>query len=252
MTEETKKTEQKKDTQVAVEKAPEATGPESAPLKGILGTKVGMTRVYSDDVTMVPVTVISAAGLVVSLVKTKETDGYNAVQVAYGDVPERKLTKAEVNHFVKKKLAVKRHIHEFRVDDPSAFKIGQIVPVSVFKKGEWVQASGMTKGKGFAGVIKRFGFSGGPHSHGHGEYRRSPGSSGGQGPQHVLPGTRKPGHMGHIWSTVPSVCVVDVDEEKNLILLGGSVPGPNGNFVVLRPSRRKVKVPQKQTKKGKK
>ena len=211
-----------------------------APLKGLLGTKIGMTRVFVDDTRMVPVTVVTAENLIVTQVKTKTNDGYDAVQVGYGDVVERKISKAEVGHFKKKNVTLKRWTHEFRVKDTSEFKVGQAVPVSVFSKGDWLQVSGLTKGKGYAGVVKRHGFAGLPHSHGNGEYRNHPGSSGAQGPQHVLPGTRKPGHMGHVWSTVPRIEVVDVDTERNLILLRGSVPGPNGNFVVLRPTSRHI------------
>jgi len=226
---------------------------EAAPLKGLVGTKIGMTRIFVDDARMVPVTVISTAGNIVTLVKTKASDGYDAIQVGYGDVIEKKLSKAEAQHLIKKGLTPKRWLKEFRVKDTAPFKIGQPVPVSVFAKGEWVQVSGTTRGKGYAGVMKRHGFAGLPHSHGNGEYRRHPGTSGAQGPQHVLPGTRKPGHMGVVWSTVPKIEVVDIDAEKNLILLRGSVPGPNGNFVVLRPTSRAVKVSvQPQSKKAKK
>ena len=225
------------------ENQPEAAVAENtaAPLKGIVGIKIGMTRAFTSDARMVPVTVISADGVVVSQVKTKATDGYDAVQIAYGDVDkDRKLSKAEVAHLTKKGVALKRHLREFRVKDAAPFKVGQNVPVAVFATGEWLQVSGLTKGHGYAGVVKRHGFGGLPHSHGHGEYRRHPGSNGAQGPQHVLPGTRKPGHMGHVWNTVPKIEVFDVDTERNLILLRGSVPGPNGNFVVLRPTSRRV------------
>jgi len=208
----------------------------AAPLKGLVGTKVGMTRIFLNDTTMVPVTVVSAEGIVVSNVKKQETDGYAAVQVSYGDIVNRKLSKAELGHFEKKNLKPKRFLREFPVDDAAPFQLGQVVPVTSFQKGDLVDVSGMNKGRGFAGGVKRHGFSGGPHSHGHGEYRKSPGSSGAQGPQHVLPGTRKPGHKGHVWQTIQNVEVVDVDTEKNLVLLRGSVPGPNGNFVVIRPS----------------
>ena len=118
--------------------------------------------------------------------------------------------------------------------------MGQTVPVSVFAKGDWVQVSGFTKGKGFAGSIKRHGFAGMAHSHGNGEYRRSPGSSGAQGPQHVMPGTRKPGHMGYVYSTIPKIEVVDIDQERGLVLLRGSIPGPNGNKIVIRPTSKYV------------
>jgi large subunit ribosomal protein L3 len=220
-----------------------AAAVEQAPLKGILGTKIGMTSVFVDETTMVPVTVILSEGAVVSQVKTVETDGYNAVQVGFGDVLDRKLSKAEVQHFSKKGLKPKREIAEFRVKDASPFKVGQSVPVSVFEKGEFVQVAGVNKGKGYAGSVKRHGFKGGPHSHGHGEYRNSPGSSGAQGPQHVLPGTRKPGHLGAVWQTVPRIQVVEIDTEKNLVLLRGSVPGPNGATVIISPMKKgKVKA----------
>jgi large subunit ribosomal protein L3 len=235
---------------------PEATAAapaiETAPLKGLLGTKIGMTRIPLDNTRMVPVTVVDAGGIVVTQVKSADKHGYNAVQVGYEDVVERKLSKAEAQHLLKQKLPLKRWLHEFLVKDTAPFKVGQPVPVSVFAKGDWVQVSGMTKGKGYAGVIKRHGFAGLPHSHGNGEYRASPGSSGAQGPQHVLPGTKKPGHMGHIWSTVPKMEVVDIDQEKGLVLLRGSIPGPNGNHVVIRPTSKHVKAKAKTEAKKKK
>jgi len=248
MSEEAKTTEQ--------QSAPEATAAavETAPLKGLVGTKIGMTRIPVDSARMVSVTVVDAAGIVVTQVKSTEIDGYNAVQVGYEDVAERKLSKAEAQHLLKKSVPLKRWLHEFRVKDAAAFKVGQPVPVSVFAKGDWVQVSGFTKGKGYAGGIKRHGFAGLPHSHGNGEYRGSPGSSGAQGPQHVLPGTKKPGHLGHIWSTIPKMEIVDVDQEKGLVLLRGSIPGPNGNRIVIRPTSKHVKAvkAQAETKKKKK
>ena len=215
---------------------------ETAPLKGLVGTKIGMTRIYINDSQMVPVTVISTIGNVITQIKTKAHDGYDAVQVGYGDVAEKKISQPEAKHLSKKGLALKRWLREFRVKDSSVFKVGQSVPVSVFAKGELLQVSGITRGKGYAGVVKRHGFAGLPHSHGNGEYRRHPGSSGAQGPQHVLPGTRKPGRMGFVSSTIPKIEVVDIDVEKSLILVRGSVPGPNGNFVVLKPTSRVVKA----------
>jgi large subunit ribosomal protein L3 len=200
-----------------------------------------MTRIFVDEKNMVPVTVISAQGLVVSQVKTKATDGYEAVQVGYEDVLDRKLGKAEVTHFKKKNVPVKRHLHEFRVSNAGQFKVGQAVPVTGFAKGDLVKVTGRSKGKGYAGVVKRHGFAGLPFSHGNGEYRNHPGSSGAQGPQHVLPGTKKPGHLGHAWKTMQNVEVVDVDVERNLILIKGSIPGPNGNFVVVSPAKKTAK-----------
>jgi large subunit ribosomal protein L3 len=219
----------------------------AAPLKGIVGTKIGMTRIFIDETRMIPVTVIETAGNVVTQIKTKATDGYDAVQVGYGDVIEKKISKAEAQHLAKKNVPLKRWLHEFRVKDTTPFKVGQPVPPSVFAKGEWLQVSGTTRGKGYAGVMKRHGFAGLPHSHGNGEYRRHPGTNGAQGPQHVLPGTRKPGRMGFVWSSVPKIEVADVDTERNLILLRGSVPGPNGNFVVLKPTSRYISPASKQS-----
>lgn len=216
------------------------TTTESAPLKGLVGKKIGMTRVFVDDNRMESVTVISVDGNVITQVKTKADAGYDAVQVGFEPVLDKKLSKAEVQHFAKKGLKPMRWLREFRVTDTAPYKIGQAVPVTNFTVGEWVQVSGNTRGKGYAGVMKRHGFAGLPHSHGNGEYRRHPGTNGAQGPQHVLPGTRKPGHMGVIWSTVPKVQVVGVDTERNLILLRGSIPGPNGNFVVLKPTSRYI------------
>lgn len=231
-------TDEVKTSEVAASAATnEAT---SAPIKGIVGTKIGMTRVFTDEAKMIPVTIVSSDGVVVTQVKTQENDGYNAIQVGYEDVLERKISRAEAQHLVKKNIPLKRQLREFRVGDPSQFQVGQKVLASVFAKGDWLQVSGLSKGKGFAGVMKRHGFAGLPHSHGNGEYRRHPGTNGAQGPQHVLPGTRKAGHMGHVNKTEPKIEVVDVDVEKNLILLKGSIPGPNGNFVVLRPTSKKV------------
>lgn len=244
--------EEAKATETTEAPATPAPAVEAAPLKGLLGIKVGMTRIPLDNTKMVPVTVVEASGIVVTQVKSATTDGYNAVQVGYEDVAERKLSKAEAQHLLKKSVPLKRWLHEFRVKDAAPFKVGQPVPVSVFAKGEWVQVSGMTKGKGYAGSVKRHGFKGMAFSHGNGEYRNSPGSSGAQGPQHVLPGTKKPGHLGHIWSTVPKMEIVDVDQEKGLVLLRGSIPGPNGNHVVIRPTSKHVKVVKAQEVKKKK
>ncbi len=230
--------EAKETTNETTQDAAEQSG---AVLNGLLGTKIGMTRIFVDEKNMVPVTVISAQGLVVSQVKTKATDGYEAVQVGYEDVLDRKLGKAEVTHFKKKNVPVKRHLHEFRVSNAGQFKVGQAVPVTGFSKGDLVKVTGKSKGKGYAGVVKKYGFAGLPFSHGNGEYRNHPGSSGAQGPQHVLPGTKKPGHMGHVWKTMQNVEVVDVDVERNLILIKGSVPGPNGNFVVVSPAKKTAK-----------
>ena len=241
--------EQQNEAKTETADSASAAAVEAAPLKGLIGTKVGMTRVFSEEAKMVPVTVIATDGIIVTQVKTKETDGYSSVQIGYGEIKEKNISKSEAQHLVKKGAPLRRWLREFRVEDTAPFKVGQPVPATVFQKGDWLQVSGTTKGHGYAGVVKRHGFAGLPHSHGNGEYRNRPGSSGAQGHQHVIPGTKKPGHMGVIWSTVPKIEVVDVDAERNLVLLKGSVPGPNGGFVVLRPTSRHISASSQAAKK---
>lgn len=238
---EVKQDEKKAEAAPAEEKT---SGVETAPLKGLVGHKIGMTSVFISANEQVAVTVIQSSGAIVTQVKLKETDGYNAVQVGCEELPDKKANKAQAGHFKKKNIPLKRWLHEFPVQDAAPFKPGQSVPVTVFQKGDWVEVMGINKGKGFSGVMKRHNFGGLPHSHGHGEYRRSPGSSGGQQPQRVIPGTRKPGHYGHVRNTVPKIQIVDIDAEQNLILVSGSIPGPNGNRVVIRPTKKKIPLPQ--------
>jgi large subunit ribosomal protein L3 len=207
---------------------------EAAPLKGIVGTKIGMTRIFVDDTRMVPVTVVSTEGNIVTLVKTKASDGYDAVQIGYGDVAEKKLSKAEAQHFVKKGLKPKRWLKEFRVKDVAPFKVGQPVPATVFAKGEWLQVSGTTRGKGYAGVMKRHNFRGLPASHGASDKKRSPGSlASRRALGRVVPGQRMAGHAGHEITSTIKIEVINVDPAQNLIYLGGAVPGPAGGLVTI-------------------
>ncbi len=207
-------------------------------LPGILGTKLGMTHIFSEEGKMIPVTVIEAGPVFVTQIKNGETDGYAAVQVGFGEAREKHLTWPKFGHL--KKAGVGRNLRtlrEFRVEDPSTFELGQEFDASIFEVGEKVAVTSTSKGKGFAGGVKRHHFKGQHMTHGYMTHRR-PLSSGATGPQHVFKGTRKPGHMGHETVTQLGLKVVKVDAERNLILVDGSVPGPNGTLVVIKRSSR--------------
>lgn len=202
-------------------------------LPGLLGTKIGMTHLYDDEGRMVPVTVIQAGPVVVTQIKTTETDGYNAVQVGYGDAKEKHLTFPKFGHL--KKAGVSRnlrHLREFRVDDPGQYTLGQEIDASVFAGGDVVTVTGVSKGKGFQGGVKRHHFKGQHMTHGYMTHRR-PLSSGATGPQRVFKGTRKPGRMGGDQVTQKGLKVFRVDTERNLLLVDGSVPGANGALVTI-------------------
>ncbi|TLM80461.1 MAG: 50S ribosomal protein L3 [Actinobacteria bacterium] len=200
----------------------------------ILGTKLGMTQVWSDDDRLVPVTVIEAGPCVVSQVKTEKTDGYRAVQIAYGDVREDRLTKPEAGHLKKAKVDPKRHLAEVRLDEGEEFKLGQKITVEAFEEGAIVHVTGTSKGKGFQGVMKRHNYRGGPGGHGS-HFHREPGSIGMCAtPSRVLKGLRLPGHMGSDTVTVRNLRVVRVDAEQNLLLVRGAVPGATGALLTVR------------------
>ncbi|MCU0315326.1 MAG: 50S ribosomal protein L3 [Fimbriimonadaceae bacterium] len=205
---------------------------------GILGTKIGMTHVFDGEGRMVPVTVIQAGPMYVTQIKTLEKDGYNAIQVGFGEMSDKNLTWPKYGHL--KKAGVKsnlRHLREFRVDSVDGFSLGQEIKVDVFEAGEAVDAIGISKGRGFAGGVKRHHFRGQHMTHGYMTHRR-PLSSGATGPQRVFKGTRKPGHMGTDQVTQSGLKVVSVDSERNLVLLSGSVPGANGALVTVNRSKR--------------
>ncbi|MEM9064162.1 MAG: 50S ribosomal protein L3 [Planctomycetota bacterium] len=209
----------------------------------LLGTKVGMTQVYIDDGTVVPVTVVEVHPNVVTQVKTDETDGYNAVQVATGDVAARNSTIPMIAHDHKAGTAPKRHHREFRVDDASGFELGQQIGLDQLEGVVFVDVTGQSKGKGFAGGMKRHGFKGQLASHGVERKHRSPGSIGGHANNagkagRIKKGKKMAGHMGDERVTVRSLDVVRVDAEKNLVLIKGPVPGANKSLVEIRPSRR--------------
>ena len=206
-------------------------------MAGLLGKKLGMTQVFTEEGERVPVTVIQAGPCAVTAVRDPERDGYRAVQLAYGETKEARLTKPQRGHLKRAGAGNLRHLAEFRIanTDDRAYEIGQNVGVAdVFEKGQKVKVSGLSKGKGFQGTIRRHGFSRGPVSHGSHNVR-APGSIGASAtPSHVMKGTRLPGQMGNRRVTQLGLTVVDVDPDRNLLILRGAVPGPEGAVVEVR------------------
>ncbi len=209
--------------------------------KGIIGRKIGMTQIFDEKGNVIPVTVIETGVNVVSQVKTIETDGYNAIQLGFGEIKDKHITKPEAGHFAKAKLANKKHLREFRLADISTYTVGTEVKADVFAAGDKIDVQGTSKGKGFQGVIKRHGQSRGPMGHGS-MYHRRPGSMGATStPGRVFKGKKLPGHMGKVTVTIQNLDVVKVDMDKNVLLVKGSVPGPKGAIL-------KVKAAVKATK----
>jgi len=210
-------------------------------VKGLLGTKLGMTQLWDADNQVVPVTVIAAATNVVTQVRQPETDGYNAIQVAYGEIEARKVNKPEGGHFAKAGVTPRRHVVEIRTSDAASYSVGQELSPELFTAGDEIDVTGTSKGKGFAGTMKRHGFSGVSASHGAHRNHRKPGSIGACAtPGRVFKGTRMSGRMGNDTVTTQNVTVHAVDAEKGLILLKGAVPGPRGGLVVLRSAAKKT------------
>jgi large subunit ribosomal protein L3 len=203
--------------------------------RGILGRKVGMTQVWDDHNRVVPVTVIEAGPCRVVQLKTPERDGYSAVQLAFGETKPGRLSKGELGHLGKAGAPPSRHLAELRVDDLSGFEVGQVVKADVFQAGERVDVTGISKGKGFAGVMKRHNFRGQGASHGNHKKHRAPGSIGACAtPARVFKGMRMAGQHGDRRTTTLNLEVIEGDAERNLILVRGAVPGPNGGIVFLR------------------
>jgi len=207
---------------------------------GILGRKVGMTSYFLPDGTCIPVTVIQAGPCTVVQIRTKERDGYEAVQLGFEDVPERKVNKPMRGHFERAGVKPKRILKEVPVISLEDVQVGQEVRVDIFKEGEKVVVTGKSKGRGFAGVMKRWDFSGGPDSHGTTKVHRRPMSSGPMGPQRVFKGKKMPGHYGNETVTIRGVEVVKVDPERNMLVVKGSVPGPRGGLLVIRKEKREI------------
>jgi len=204
-------------------------------VKGLLGTKLGMTQLWDADNRVVPVTVIAAGTNVVTQVRTPEVDGYNAVQIGFGEIEGRKVNKPDAGHFAKAGTTPRRHVVEIRTSGAGEYTVGQELSVETFAAGQEIDVTGTTKGKGFAGTMKRHGFSGVGASHGAHRNHRKPGSIGACAtPGRVFKGLRMAGRMGNNTVTTQNITVHAVDAEKGLILLKGAVPGPKGGLLVLR------------------
>ena len=208
-------------------------------LKGLIGRKIGMTQIFDESGRAIPVTLIESGPCFVSQSKNAETYGYSAVQLAFGEVKPKRLSKAKLGHRKTNNLPPVRVLREFRTKKIDGINPGDELKASVFAEGEFVDVIGTSKGKGFAGAMKRHGFGGGPISHGQSDRQRSPGSSGsGTTPGRVFKGKRRPGHMGDVQVTSSHIRVAMVDPERNLIAVQGSVPGAKGGTVIIKEARK--------------
>lgn len=206
---------------------------------GVIGKKLGMTTIFDEQGLAIPVTVVKVDPIIVTQVKTVETDGYNAIQVGTVAAKEKHLTKAQIGHLKKNKIENLRYLQEFRVENPSEYTVGQQIEVSVLDNVKKVDVTGKSIGKGFQGTVKRWNFSRGPMAHGS-KNHREPGSIGaGTTPSRVIKGKRMAGNMGNERVTVTKLTLVKVDSENSLILIKGSVPGSEGKLVTIKPSRTK-------------
>ena len=204
--------------------------------KAILATKVGMTQIFNDEGMLIPVTVLQAGPCTVTQVKTEENDGYAAVQVGFGEIREKLVNKPVKGHFAKAGTAVRRFLREFRFENAAEYQVGQEIKADIFAEGDHVDATAISKGKGYQGAIKRHGQSRGPMTHGS-KYHRHAGSNGAASdPSRVFPGKKMPGQMGHVQVTVQNLEIVRVDAENNLLLVKGAVPGPKKSLVTIKES----------------
>jgi len=209
--------------------------PTTLNVKGLMGTKLGMTQVWDENNNLVPVTVISASSNVVTQIRNEEVDGYSAVQIGYGEIDPRKVNKPAKGHFEKAGVAPRRHLVELRTADAGEYELGQELSTEVFEAGIKVDVTANTKGKGFAGVMKRHGFAGVGASHGQHRNHRKPGSIGGAAtPGRVFKGMRMAGRMGNVRHTTQNLTIHSIDSENNLLLIKGAVPGPKGAVVLVR------------------
>ena len=215
-------------------------------MKGILGRKIGMTQVFTKSNKVVPVTVISVEPNIVTQIKTKENDGYEAIQLGFDTKREKLATKASIGHTNKANTTPKRFFKEIRGVDINNYTLGQEIKVDIFEEGEVVDVTGTTKGKGFQGVIKRHNQSRGPMGHGS-QYHRSPGSMGTMRPMRVFKGKKLPGHMGTLTVTIQNLEIIAVDLENNCLLVKGNVPGPKNSLVIIKSAvKANGKVNEKQ------
>ncbi|WP_036490061.1 MULTISPECIES: 50S ribosomal protein L3 [Nocardioides] len=216
-------------------------------VKGLLGTKLGMTQFWDENNQVVPVTVIAASTNVVTQIRQPEIDGYNAIQVGFGEIEARKVNQPDAGHFAKAGVTPRRHLVEIRTADAASYSIGQELSPELFAAGDEIDVTGTSKGKGFAGVMKRHGFHGVGASHGAHRNHRKPGSIGACAtPGRVFKGTRMAGRMGSDTVTTQNITVHAVDAEKGLIMVKGAVPGPKGGLVVLRSAAKSSPVSGKE------
>ena len=204
--------------------------------KGIIGKKLAMTQIFDEKGNVIPVTLIEAGPCVVAQKKTVENDGYAAIQLAYEDAKEKHLTKAELGHFKKAGITPKKHLKEFRLDDCSAYEVGSVVTVETFAAGEKVDITGITKGRGFSGCVKRWNHHILRMTHGTGPIHRQPGSMGVIDPARIFKNKKMPGQYGNEQVTILNLTAVKIDAEKNLIAVKGAVPGAKGSIVFIRDS----------------
>jgi len=203
-------------------------------VRAIWGKKLGMTQIFEGD-ALIPVTVVKTVSGVVVQKKTKEKDKYSAIQVGFEEVKKSRISRPLLGHFRKVNLLPKRYLREIRGEGVSSYKVGDEIKLNVFKKGDLVKVTGISKGKGFAGVVKRYGFKGGPASHGAAQWHRRPGSIGASSsPSRVFKGKKMPGRMGAKRVTVQNLEVIEVNEEKSLLLIKGSVPGKKGTLLFIK------------------
>ena len=204
--------------------------------KGIIGKKLAMTQIFDEKGNVIPVTLIEAGPCVVAQKKTVENDGYAAVQLAYEDAKEKHLTKAELGHFKKAGISPKKHLKEFRLEDCSAYEVGSVVTVETFAAGDKVDITGITKGRGYSGCVKRWGHHILRMTHGTGPIHRQPGSMGVIDPARIFKNKKMPGQYGNEQVTILNLSIVKIDAEKNLIAVKGAVPGSKGGIVFIRDS----------------
>ncbi len=213
--------------------------------KAIIGKKVGMTQIFDESGKVIPVTVVEAGPCVVTQKKTNETDGYEAVQLGFEDVKESKLTKPEAGHLKKAGVEAKKHLKEFRLEDAAAMNVGDVVKADTFAAGDWIDVTGITKGHGYQGVIKRHGAHRTDMTHGGGPVHRHAGSMGASSHQsRIFPGKIGAGQMGNVQVTIENLEIVKVDAELNMIVIRGAIPGPKGGLVYIRNTVKNHKVKQ--------
>ncbi len=207
--------------------------------KGLIGRKVGMTQVFDEDGVALPVTLIEAGPCYVTQVKTQDGEGYSSVQLGFEEANPKRLTRGQLGHLERNNLPPLKILREFKTKETNEIAEGDVLKADVFEKDEHVDVVGVSKGRGFAGVVKRYGFAGGPKTHGQSDRQRAPGSIGsGTTPGRVWKGKRGPGRMGNERVTSSNIRVVLVDPERNLLAVDGSVPGPKGGMVVIKPARK--------------